>query len=56
MKSRVQRGRRQLRRLLTECCQVHTSPTGGISDYEPGAHCEDHPTVQGNQRCRSGCQ
>ena len=56
MKSRVQRGRRQLRQLLTECCRVRTSPTGGISDYEPGAHCEDDPTVQGNQRCRSGCQ
>jgi RNA polymerase sigma-70 factor (ECF subfamily) len=56
MKSRVQRGRRQLRQLLTECCRVHTSPTGGISDYEPGAHCEDDPAVQGNQRCRSGCQ
>jgi RNA polymerase sigma-70 factor, ECF subfamily len=56
MKSRVQRGRRQLRQLLTECCRVHTSPTGGISDYEPGAHCEDDPAVQGNQRCRSVCQ
>jgi RNA polymerase sigma-70 factor (ECF subfamily) len=56
MKSRVQRGRRQLRQLLTECCRVHTSPTGGITDYEPGAHCEDDPAVQGNQRCRSGCQ
>jgi RNA polymerase sigma-70 factor, ECF subfamily len=56
MKSRVQRGRRQLRQLLTECCRVHISPTGGISDYEPSAHCEDDPAVQGNQRCRSGCQ
>ena len=35
---------------------IHTSPTGGISDYEPGAHCEDDPAVQGDQRCRSGCQ
>ena len=56
MKSRVQRGRRQLRQLLTECCRVHTSPTGGISDYEPGANCEDDPAVQGSLRCRSGCQ
>jgi hypothetical protein len=35
MKSRVQRGRRQLRQLLTDCCRVHTSPTGSISGYEP---------------------
>jgi RNA polymerase sigma-70 factor, ECF subfamily len=54
MKSRVQRGRRQLRELLTECCRVHTSPTGGISDFEPGADCEDDPAVQGSLRCRSG--
>jgi RNA polymerase sigma-70 factor (ECF subfamily) len=52
MKSRVQRGRRQLRRLLTECCRVHTSPGGGISDYEPSGHCEDDPAGQGMLRCR----
>jgi RNA polymerase sigma-70 factor, ECF subfamily len=56
MKSRVQRGRRQLRQLLTECCRVHTSPTGGISDYEPGASCEDDPAAPGSRRCRSGCR
>jgi RNA polymerase sigma-70 factor (ECF subfamily) len=56
MKSRVQRGRRQLRQLLTECCRVHTSPTGGISDYEPGASCEDDPAAPGSLRCRSGCR
>lgn len=42
MKSRVQRGRRQLRQLLTDCCRVHTSPTGSISGYEPVTGC--HPT------------
>ena len=55
MKSRVQRGRRQLRQLLTECCRVRTSPTGGISDYEPSARCQDDSTAPGRQRCRSGC-
>jgi RNA polymerase sigma-70 factor (ECF subfamily) len=55
MKSRVQRGRHRLRQLLTECCRVHTSPTGGISDYEAGASCEDDPAVLGSLRCRSGC-
>jgi RNA polymerase sigma-70 factor (ECF subfamily) len=52
MKSRVQRGRCQLRQLLTECCHVHTSPAGGISDFEPGANCEDDPAVQGGLRCQ----
>jgi RNA polymerase sigma-70 factor, ECF subfamily len=56
MKSRVQRGRRQLRQVLTECCRVHTSPTGGISDYEPGASCEDDPAAPGSLQCRSGCR
>ena len=56
MKSRVQRGRRQLRQLLTECCRVHTSPTGGISDFEPGASCQDDPTAPGSWRCRSACE
>jgi RNA polymerase sigma-70 factor, ECF subfamily len=35
MKSRVQRGRRQLRDLLTTCCAVQTDNTGAIHSYEP---------------------
>ena len=35
MKSRVQRGRRQLRDLLTACCTVHTDSTGAIHSYHP---------------------
>ncbi len=54
-KSRVQRGRRQLRQLLTECCRVHTSPTGGISGYEPGPNCTDDPAAPGGLRCHRGC-
>lgn len=50
MKSRVQRGRRQLRRLLTECCRVHTSPSGGITGYEPITGCRSDPSV-GDLRC-----
>jgi RNA polymerase sigma-70 factor, ECF subfamily len=53
MKSRVQRGRRQLRTLLTECCRVHTSPTGGISGYEPSPNCQGDPTAPGSRHCRS---
>jgi RNA polymerase sigma-70 factor, ECF subfamily len=51
MKSRVQRGRRQLRQLLTECCRVHTSPTRGISGYEPITGC--HPDASGGDSCRA---
>jgi RNA polymerase sigma-70 factor (ECF subfamily) len=35
MKSRVQRGRRHLRDLLTECCAVHLDRDGAISAYRP---------------------
>jgi RNA polymerase sigma-70 factor, ECF subfamily len=34
MKSRVQRGRDQLRDLLTACCPVHTDSTGAIDSYQ----------------------
>jgi RNA polymerase sigma-70 factor (ECF subfamily) len=50
MKSRVQRGRRQLRQLLTDCCRVHSSPTGSISGYELVTGC--HPTPSGDNSCR----
>jgi RNA polymerase sigma-70 factor, ECF subfamily len=50
MKSRVQRGRRQLRQLLTDCCRVHTGPTGSISGYEPVTGC--HPDPSGDDSCR----
>jgi RNA polymerase sigma-70 factor (ECF subfamily) len=45
MKSRVQRGRHQLRDLLTTCCVVHTDRTGAIHSYQ---------TDDG--RCASDCQ
>ena len=35
MKSRVQRARRQLRDLLTGCCQVDLDRAGAVSDYRP---------------------
>jgi RNA polymerase sigma-70 factor (ECF subfamily) len=35
MKSRVQRARRQLRDLLTGCCQVDLDQAGAVSDYRP---------------------
>jgi RNA polymerase sigma-70 factor (ECF subfamily) len=35
MKSRVQRARRQLKTLLTACCQVEVDPAGAVADYRP---------------------
>jgi RNA polymerase sigma-70 factor, ECF subfamily len=35
MKSRVQRGRRQLKQLLTRCCAVHQDRAGAVSGYKP---------------------
>jgi RNA polymerase sigma-70 factor (ECF subfamily) len=35
MKSRVQRGRRQLKALLEECCSVGLDRTGHVTSYEP---------------------
>ena len=34
MKSRVQRGRQKLKRMLHDCCQIHLGPDGRIADYE----------------------
>lgn len=33
MKSRVQRGRQMLKRMLHDCCQIHLSADGRIADY-----------------------
>ncbi len=33
-KSRVQRGRRQVKEMLLECCRIELDRLGGISDYE----------------------
>ncbi|MEM1348738.1 MAG: RNA polymerase sigma factor SigZ [Myxococcota bacterium] len=35
MKSRVQRGRRQLRGLIEECCHVEVDRRGAVIDFEP---------------------
>jgi RNA polymerase sigma-70 factor (ECF subfamily) len=35
MKSRVQRGRVQLKRVLTECCEIERDRRGGITAYQP---------------------
>jgi len=35
MKSRVQRARRQLKELLTDCCAVHVDRLGAVTSYRP---------------------
>ncbi len=47
MKSRVQRGRNELRRLLLECCDVERDRRGGIIGATPRGHgctCSARPT------------
>lgn len=34
MKSRVQRGRKQLKQMLDECCLIQLDARGGVADYE----------------------
>lgn len=44
MKSRVQRGRRMLRQLVTDCCEVELDGRRRVVDFEPRAHrprCDD---------------
>jgi RNA polymerase sigma-70 factor (ECF subfamily) len=43
MKSRVQRGRAELRQLLLQCCEISRSATGGVLDFAPRAAsgCDD---------------
>jgi RNA polymerase sigma-70 factor (ECF subfamily) len=35
MKSRVQRGREQLRQMLVRCCEIEVDVRGGVSDFHP---------------------
>ena len=37
MKSRVQRARRQLRQLLTDCCAVQVDRLGAVTSYQPNS-------------------
>jgi RNA polymerase sigma-70 factor (ECF subfamily) len=37
MKSRVQRARRQLKGLLTDCCAVHIDRLGAVTAYQPNS-------------------
>jgi RNA polymerase sigma-70 factor, ECF subfamily len=41
MKSRVQRGRQRLKRLLTDCCTIELSATRAVTDYRTPPGCAD---------------
>jgi RNA polymerase sigma-70 factor (ECF subfamily) len=49
MKSRVQRGRQMLKRMLHECCQIHLGSDGRIADYEYQASSCVHCIAQPNE-------
>lgn len=53
MKSRVQRGREQLRKMLVRCCEIQVDVRGGVADFHlrfPGA-CDGAPGAK--RTCRS---
>jgi len=41
MKSRVQRGRRQLKQMLEDCCLIELDGRGGVADYQPRSNVEN---------------
>jgi RNA polymerase sigma-70 factor, ECF subfamily len=56
MKSRVQRGRDQLRGMLVRCCAIDVDVRGGVADYhtrEPNA-CDPPPATTRTESCASG--
>jgi RNA polymerase sigma-70 factor (ECF subfamily) len=56
MKSRVQRGREQLRQMLVACCAIAVDARGGVSDFhprEPGA-CGGPAATATTGTCRPG--
>ena len=57
MKSRVQRGREQLRQMLIRCCEIDVDARGGVSDFHlrsAGACGEGELPVSGRHTCGSG--
>ena len=54
MKSRVQRGREQLRQMLVRCCEIAVDVRGGVSDYHlrsDGACGGDHASADPSSNC-----
>jgi RNA polymerase sigma-70 factor, ECF subfamily len=56
MKSRVQRGREQLRQMLVTCCQIDVDARGGVSDFHlrfTGACGESNASIEAPGGCGS---
>src|SRR5215203_55498 len=56
MKSRVQRGREQLRQMLVTCCQIDVDARGGVSDFHmrfTGACGDSNASIQKPGGCGS---
>jgi RNA polymerase sigma-70 factor (ECF subfamily) len=54
MKSRVQRGREQLRQMLVRCCEIAIDARGGVSDFRrrfDGACAGDQPPAEASSSC-----
>ena len=49
MKSRVQRGRKQLKQMLDDCCLIELDRRGGVTDYQPRSNVESFCAEEG--RC-----
>ena len=41
LKSRVQKGRQQLRQLFEDCCQFSFDQHGNVIDYDSKSNCKD---------------
>jgi RNA polymerase sigma-70 factor (ECF subfamily) len=57
MKSRVQRGREQLRQMLVRCCEIAVDARGGVSDFHQradGACAGDRDAAGASGSCRKG--
>lgn len=52
MKSRVQRGREQLRQMLVRCCEIQLDVRGGVSDFHLRSHGACEPAPNTARPCR----
>lgn len=52
MKSRVQRGREQLRQMLVRCCEIQLDVRGGVSDFHLRSHDACEPAPNTARPCR----
>lgn len=53
MKSRVQRGREQLRQMLVRCCEIQIDVRGGVSDFHLRSPDACGPAPKAARPCRS---